>query len=91
MRISAPLAQAQLIETAILNIVNFQTLIASKTSHIISAAKGADILELEEPKGATQVFTAQELHILRELPVPATCLRESTLVYPLKEPTLTAT
>lgn len=45
MRISAPLAQAQLIETAILNIVNFQTLIASKTSHIISAAKGADILE----------------------------------------------
>ena len=34
MRIEAPLAQAQLIETAILNIVNFQTLIATKAARI---------------------------------------------------------
>src|SRR5690606_11700728 len=34
MRIEAPLAEAQLIETAILNIVNFQTLIATKASRI---------------------------------------------------------
>lgn len=34
MRIEAPLAQAQLIETAILNIVNYQTLIATKASRI---------------------------------------------------------
>ncbi|MGC5323966.1 nicotinate phosphoribosyltransferase [Brevibacillus sp. SYSU BS000544] len=34
MRIEAPLAEAQLIETAILNIVNYQTLIATKASRI---------------------------------------------------------
>ncbi|KHF34106.1 Nicotinate phosphoribosyltransferase pncB2 [Paenibacillus sp. P1XP2] len=34
LRIEAPLAEAQLIETAVLNIVNFQTLIATKASRI---------------------------------------------------------
>mgnify|MGYP001202329561 CR=1 FL=1 len=34
MRIEAPLAQAQLIETALLNIVNYQTLIATKAARI---------------------------------------------------------
>ncbi|WP_445487118.1 nicotinate phosphoribosyltransferase [Niallia sp. 03133] len=34
LRVEAPLAQAQIIETAILNIVNYQTLIATKASRI---------------------------------------------------------
>ncbi|MFD0048976.1 nicotinate phosphoribosyltransferase [Actinomycetes bacterium NPDC127524] len=34
MRVEAPLAQAQLIETALLNIINYQTLIATKASRI---------------------------------------------------------
>lgn len=34
LRIEAPLAEAQLVETAILNIINFQTLIATKASRI---------------------------------------------------------
>lgn len=33
-RIEAPLVEAQLIETALLNIVNYQTLIATKASRI---------------------------------------------------------
>ena len=39
LRIEAPLVQAQLIETAILNIVNFQTLIATKASRIKQVIK----------------------------------------------------
>lgn len=38
MRIEAPLAEAQLIETAILNIINYQTLIATKASRIKQVA-----------------------------------------------------
>lgn len=34
MRVEAPLAQAQIIETAILNIINYQTLIATKATRI---------------------------------------------------------
>lgn len=38
MRIEAPLIQAQLIETALLNIINFQTLITTKASRIKQVA-----------------------------------------------------
>jgi len=43
--IKAPLAQAQLIETALLNIVNHQTLIATKASRVAWAAQGAPVIE----------------------------------------------
>lgn len=43
--VKAPIMQAQLIETAILNIINFQTLIASKAAKICYAAKGDPIME----------------------------------------------
>lgn len=45
MRIEAPLAEAQLIETAILNIVNFQTLIATKASRIKQVVKEEVVME----------------------------------------------
>ena len=43
--IKAPIMQAQLVETAILNLVNFQTLIASKSAKISYAAKGDSVME----------------------------------------------
>lgn len=43
--VKAPLYQAQLIETAILSIVNFMTLIATKASRVCNAAKGDAVLE----------------------------------------------
>ncbi len=43
--VKAPVMQAQLIETALLNIINFQTLIATKSAKICYAAKGDAILE----------------------------------------------
>ena len=45
LRIQAPLIVGQLLETALLNIMNFQTLIATKSSRICRAAKGEDVLE----------------------------------------------
>lgn len=44
-RITGPLAQAQLIETFLLNAMNFQSLIATKTARICQAAQGEPVLE----------------------------------------------
>lgn len=44
-RVSAPLMQAQLIETTLLNIVNHQTLIATRASRVVQAAQGDGVLE----------------------------------------------
>ncbi len=44
-RIEAPLGQAQLVETAILNIINFQTLIATKAARICHAAGDRPVIE----------------------------------------------
>ena len=43
--VKAPLYQAQLIETALLTIVNFQSLIATKASRVCYAAKGDPVFE----------------------------------------------
>ncbi|WP_079547229.1 nicotinate phosphoribosyltransferase [Christensenella massiliensis] len=44
-RVSAPISEAQLVETALLNIVNHQTLIATKASRVVYAAQGDPVLE----------------------------------------------
>lgn len=44
-KIIAPIMEAQLIETAILNIINHQSLIATKASRVCYAAKGDGIME----------------------------------------------
>ncbi|WP_203340763.1 nicotinate phosphoribosyltransferase [Planococcus beijingensis] len=44
-RVEAPLVEAQLIETALLNIVNYQTLIATKASRIKQIVKKEKVME----------------------------------------------
>ncbi len=45
LKVIAPMMEAQLVETAILNIINHQSLIATKASRVVYAAKGDGIME----------------------------------------------
>ena len=45
LKVVAPIMEAQLVETAILNIINHPSLIATKTSRIVFAANGDGIME----------------------------------------------
>ena len=44
-KVIAPIMEAQLVETAILNIINHQSLIATKSARVVLAARGDGIME----------------------------------------------
>ncbi len=44
-RVTAPIIEAQLVETFLLNAVNLQTMIATKASRVVHAAKGKSVIE----------------------------------------------
>lgn len=62
-RIKGPLLQGQLIESTLLNMINFQTLIATKASRVCQAAEGDSVLEFgmrraQGPDGALSASRA---------------------------------
>ncbi len=63
LRIKAPIIQAQLLESALLNIINFSTLIATKSNRVVQAAQGDPVLEFgmrraQGPNGAMMASRA---------------------------------
>jgi nicotinate phosphoribosyltransferase len=44
-RVTAPIIEAQLVETFLLNTINLQTMIATKASRVVHAAKGKPVIE----------------------------------------------
>lgn len=62
--VEAPLAVAQLLETPLLNRLNYATLIATKTSRVVEAAGGAPVMEFgmrRAPDTAANVATRSAL------------------------------
>ncbi|MFO0788805.1 MAG: nicotinate phosphoribosyltransferase [Pirellulales bacterium] len=60
LRVRGPMLQCQILETALLNFVNFQTLIATKAARICSAAAGDPVVEfgLRRAQGMNGALTA---------------------------------
>jgi nicotinate phosphoribosyltransferase len=61
--VEGSLAEAQFVESALLNIINFQTLVATKGARIVHAAAGASVIEFglrraQGPDGALSVARA---------------------------------
>jgi nicotinate phosphoribosyltransferase len=44
-RVRGPILEAQIVESALLNVINFQSLIATKASRIVAAAKGDPVID----------------------------------------------
>src|SRR5690554_2938265 len=59
-RVTGPIIQCQLIESALLTIINFQSLIATKSARINDAAKGDPVMEfgLRRAQGVDGALTA---------------------------------
>jgi len=45
LQVSGPILEAQVVETYLLSVINFETLIASKAARVVSAAQGRGVLE----------------------------------------------
>jgi nicotinate phosphoribosyltransferase len=44
-RVTGPIVHAQLVETPLLNVINFQSLVATKAARVVQAARGNPVLE----------------------------------------------
>jgi len=45
LQVTAPIAAAQIVETYLLSVINFETLVASKAARVVRAAKGRTVME----------------------------------------------
>lgn len=66
LRVTAPIAEGQIVETTLLSTLNFQTMIASKAARVITAANGRPVIEFGSRRahGAEAgVFAARAAYI----------------------------
>ena len=68
LKVKAPIMEAQLVETALLNIINHQSLIATKASRVVYAAGGSGVMEfgLRRAQGHSWIMSFDdEYHAFR--------------------------
>jgi nicotinate phosphoribosyltransferase len=84
-RVIAPLPQAQLVETRLINLVHFQTLVASKAARMVLAAPGKRLVDfgLRRAHGAEAGLLAARASYLAGFAGTATTLAEPTFGIPV--------
>jgi len=66
LRVTAPLLEAQLVESRLLNIIHFQTLIASKAARCVLAARGRRLVDFgmrRAHEGAASLYAARAAYL----------------------------
>jgi len=85
LQVRAPLIQAQMVETYLLNMINFQTLVATKASRVVCAARGRQVVDFgtrraHGPEASVLAaragfiggcFGTSNVHAARKLEIPA--------------------
>ena len=84
-RVIAPLPQAQLVETRIINLAHFQTLVASKAARMVLAAPGKQLVDfgLRRAHGAEAGLLAARASYLAGFAGSATVLAEPAFGIPI--------
>src|SRR5690606_35541016 len=84
LRVTAPLDQAQLVETRLINILHFQSLIAAKAARFVLSAPGKLLVEfgLRRAHGAEAGLWAARASYIAGFAGTATMLAESTFGIP---------
>ncbi len=86
LRVHSTLMEAQLIESLLLNIINFQTLIATKSARIVHAAQGRGVLEfgLRRAHGPDGALSAARAAFIGGAAATSNTLAGKTLGIPVK-------
>ncbi len=84
LRVTAPLPQAQLVETRLINVLHFQTLIASKAARMVLAAPGKQLIDfgLRRAHGAEAGLMAARASYIAGFVGTATVLAEERFGIP---------
>ena len=85
LRVTAPLAQAQLVETRLMNLVHFETVIASKAARMVLAAPGRQLVDfgLRRAHGAEAGLLAARASYLAGFAGTATVLAGREFAIPI--------
>jgi nicotinate phosphoribosyltransferase len=85
LRVTAPLPEAQLVETRVINLLHFQTLIASKAARMVLAAPGKTLIDfgLRRAHGAEAGLLAARASYLSGFAGSATTLAEPRFGVPI--------